>query len=50
VGFFSLVSPEELEAVLVLADCPDWEEKEDEAGLLQAVRRERTRGFRQNEG
>jgi hypothetical protein len=25
---FSLVCPEELEAVLVLADCPDWEEKE----------------------
>jgi len=41
-----LFSPEELETALGLADCPDWEEKEDEAVLLQAVRRERTRVFR----
>ena len=48
-GFFSLISgsnPEELESALVLADCPDWEEKEDEAGGLQAVRRESSEGFR----
>jgi hypothetical protein len=42
----ALFSPEELERTLVLADCPDWEEKEDEAGLLQAVRRESSEGFR----
>jgi hypothetical protein len=28
----SKFSPEELEAVLVLADCPDWEEKEMKQG------------------
>ena len=32
VGFFSLVSPEEVETTLVLADCPDWEEMEMKQG------------------
>ena len=31
-GSSALFSPEELETALVLADCPDWEEKEMKQG------------------